>query len=149
MVKVTVVYLGKSNCGSVNVLIILPFMLFWSLFFCKVNQTCWIISPIRYGYYFVGGICGTLPRLLCVEVYPKKRVYIFFIKREGLVKSANRLDLINGVGHSGDRIDNWVYFQRSGRNVQGPNTYKLHLEISIISVTGTVVRGTSKNKEWC
>ena len=104
---------------------------------------------VWYLLYLVGGICGTLPRLLCVEVYPKKGVYIFFIKREGLVKSANRLDLINGVGHSGDRIDNWVYFQRSGRNVQGPNTYKLHLEISIISVTGTVVRGTSKNKEWC
>ena len=58
------------------------------------------------------------------------------------------LDLIRTVGRTGDRIVDRIYFQRDRGNIQGHNTYKLRLDISTITVTDTIVKGRSKNKEW-
>ena len=58
------------------------------------------------------------------------------------------LDVIRTVGRTGDRIVNGIYFQRDRGNIQRHNTYKLRLDISTITVTDTIVKGRSKNKEW-
>ena len=168
-------FLGKSSCGLVNVLVILSFMLCWP--FIKQIEAITVNKKFFFKFVsLVFVLLGDV--LMCWGFldYPKKGgVHIFPLKREGLGRAwgcflkmwvitslvaffayslpkleviINLLDVIRTVGRTGDRIVNGIYFQRDRGNIQRHNTYKLRLDISTITVTDTIVKGRSKNKEW-